>query len=267
MEKDILYIGGGFDVLHGDHKKFIVSCIKLFFKKYWNLQKLIIGLKPDSRLNTMKWVNRPIFSYEWRSEDISNFLSRLSIPHSIVVSTDFLEKYKGKNNVVVGISSEYYPKGGKQFEIAWFSTLYVNSKDLLHTSLLEEKLLNVQEKSNCKLRKVGALLIREGRIISEGHSGSGNCDSCHKYIAYKKGGGKLSQNIECDYPHAEIVALKKVRKWDDILISNSPCQKCAELIVRKWIRRVVYMKEYYNIQPIVFLKDNWVDVRRAWITS
>ena len=50
----ILYIGGGFDILHQDHKRFILKGVEVFLKKYGNLEKVVIGLKPDSILNAEK---------------------------------------------------------------------------------------------------------------------------------------------------------------------------------------------------------------------
>lgn len=264
MDKKILYIGGGFDILHEDHKKFIIFGIKLFKEKYGNLQKVIIGLKPDSNLSTRKGTYRPFFSYEWRKEDISNFLNELDIKHIIIRSTDFFSKFKGRSDMVAQVRSDY-PTGRKQMEDFGITVIYVDPINLINTSTFETKLFEAQKKSNCKLRKVGALLIRQGKIISEEYSGSGDCNCCSKYIAYQKGKGKLSKNVECDYPHAEAAVLVGAKKGDDILITDSPCQKCAELIVSKEIRRVVYVKEYYNTNPLEYLRNNGIKVRKSGI--
>ena len=145
------------------------------------------------------------------------------------------------------------------------TTISVGPTDQINTSIFEIKLFEAQKKSNCNLRKVGALLMRQGKIITEGYSGAGNCNCCLKYIAYKKGRGSLSKTVECDYPHAEDVVLEKAKRGDDILITDSPCQKCAELIVSKGIKRVVYVNEYYDIRPIVYLKNNGIKVRKSGI--
>ena len=72
--KNILLVGGGFDILHEDHRKFIKQGIKVFREKYGILEQVIITLIPDSKLNKGKGTQRPFFCYEWRKEDISNFL-------------------------------------------------------------------------------------------------------------------------------------------------------------------------------------------------
>lgn len=264
MDKKRLYIGGSFDILHKDHKKFIILGIKFFKRKYGNLSKVIIGLKGDSYLNKQKGNNRPFFSYEWRKEDLSNFLKDLNVEHIIITSTDILSKFKGRKDIVAEVRSDYL-KGGKQIKRLGISLLYVDSINKMNTSFFEKELLNAQDKSNCNLRKVGALLIRNGKVISKGWSGSENCNKCPKYLAYKKGGGKLSKRIKCKYDHVEVMVLKKARKGDDILITNSPCKKCAELIVSKGIRRVVYINEYYDKKPIRYLIKNGIKIRKSGI--
>ena len=54
MDKRILYVGGGFDILHQDHKRFILKGINSFKKKFGNLQKIIIGLESDINLKKIK---------------------------------------------------------------------------------------------------------------------------------------------------------------------------------------------------------------------
>ncbi len=264
MNKKILYIGGGFDILHEDHKMFIINGINAFEEKYGNLQKVIIGLKPDIYLNERKGVCRPFFTYEWRKADISQFLKELKIKHQIIESTSFFSKLKNKNNLVAEVRSDY-SSGIKQMRNSGITTLSIKPTNKINTSTFETKLFAVQKKSNCKLRKVGALLIRQGKIISEGYSGFGDCDKCSKYLAYKKGGGILSKTVECDYPHAEVMVLEKAKTGDDILITDSPCQECAELIATKGIRRVVYVNEYHDLKPIKYLRKNKVNVGKGGI--
>ncbi len=107
MSKKILYIGGGFDVLHEDHKKFIIGGINLFKEKYGSLQKVIIGLKPDIYLNKTKGRCRPFFPYAWRKEDISKFLNELKIDHQIIKSTDFFLNFKNRDDIVAQVRSDY----------------------------------------------------------------------------------------------------------------------------------------------------------------
>lgn len=264
MDKKILYIGGGFDILHEDHKKFIIKGIRAFKEKYGNLQEVIIGLKPDFDLNNTKGGYRPFFSYAWRKADVSQFLKKLKIKGQIIKSIDFFSKFKNRKDLVAEVRSDSL-LGIRQMKYSGITTLSIEPTNKTNTSKFEIKLFEAQKKSNCNLRKVGALLIRQGKIIIEGYSGYGNCNRCSKYIAYKKGEGNLSKNVMCDYLHAEAVVLEKAKKGDDILITNSPCQKCAELMVSKGIRRVVYVNEYYDLKPVKYLRKNRIKVRKSGV--
>ena len=262
MDKKILYIGGGFDILHEDHKKFIIRGINAFEEKYGDLQEVIMGLKPNINLNKTKGVYRPFFSYAWRKADVSQLLKKLKIKNQVIESIDFSSKFKNRKDLVAEVRSDF-PSEIRQMKSLGITTLSIKPTNKINTSKFEIKLFEAQKKSNCNLRKVGALLIRQGKIIIEGYSGYGDCNRCSKYIAYKKGGGNLSKNIMCDYLHAEAVVLEKAERGDDILITDSPCQKCAELIVSKGIRRVVYVNEYYDLKPIKYLRKNGIKVRKS----
>ena len=261
-DKKILYIGGGFDILHKDHKKFIIRGLNLFKEKYGNLEKVVIGLNSDIYLNKAKGSNRPFFSYIWRKADISNFLQALKIHHQIIKSSSFFLHFKNRNDVVALVRADY-PSGIMQMKKAGIKTIPLQPINSIHTSTFEARLLEAQKKSNCHLRKVGALLIRQGKIINEGYSGFGDCDQCSKYLAYQKGGGVLSRTVKCDYPHAEVIALEKSERGDDLLITDSPCQNCAELIVSKKVRRVVYIRKYYDLKPILYLRRKGVHIRKS----
>ena len=262
MNKKVLYIGGGFDILHANHREFINLGIRIFKEKYGDLQEVIIGLKPDSILNEKKGIFRPFFSYEWRKEDVSNFLTQKNIINSVIKTTEFITHLKGRNDVVAQVKSDYRT-GGKLLEDLGIEVLYVDPFNLINTSTFETRLFENSAKSNCNLRKVGALLVRQGEIIKEGYSGAGNCTCCSKYLAYQNGKGKLSKNVDCDYPHAEEVILFHAQSGDDVLITDSPCQKCAELIAMKGIRRVTFIKEYHNIEPTEYLIKHGIKVRKA----
>lgn len=264
MDKKILYIGGGFDILHEDHKKFIIRGINAFKEKYGNLQEVIIGLRPNINLNNTKGAYRPFFSYAWRKADVSQFLKKLNIKYQIIESIDFSSKFKNRKDLVAEVRSDYL-SGIRWMKYFGITTLSIEPTNKINTSKFETKLCEAQKKSKCNLRKVGALLIKQGKIIIGGYSGDGDCNRCSKYIAYKKEGGNLSKNIMCNYLHAEAVVLEKAEKGDDILITDSPCQKCAELIVSKGIRRVVYINEYYDLKPIKYLRKKGIKVRKSGV--
>ncbi|WP_300660313.1 dCMP deaminase family protein [Fluviicola sp.] len=114
------------------------------------------------------------------------------------------------------------------------------------------------ELSHCERKKVGALIVRDGRIISDGYNGTPagfpNCcenqeGETHWYVL-----------------HAEANAILKVaRSTNDcsgatLFITLSPCKDCSKLVLQAGIRRVVYMTEYKDTMGVDFLKSAGVEV-------
>lgn len=263
MAYDTLYIGGGFDILHVDHKDFIKRCIDAYSAEYCQQPRLIIKLFSNDRLNSTKGVSRPFFSYEWREMDICNFLQSKNFDFQIIKTTSLITGSESiiKDKAVI-VLRKNDTKTGAFFESKGFRIILVSSVDKFHTTDIEKRLLTSKEKSNCKIRKVGALLERYGEIVKEGYSGNGDCNCYSKYKVYSVA-GKASQNIPCDFPHAEEVCLEDVKKGDDLFITCSPCMACAEKIVSKGVRRVVFLEEYYDVKPLEYLRKNGVQFRKA----
>lgn len=98
------------------------------------------------------------------------------------------------------------------------------------------------ENSYCKRRKVGALLVKEKMIISDGYNGtpSGFENVCED-----------ENNITKPYVlHAEANAITKVARSNNssegatLYVTSSPCIECAKLIIQAGIKRVVYADAY-----------------------
>jgi dCMP deaminase len=98
------------------------------------------------------------------------------------------------------------------------------------------------ENSYCKRRKVGALIVKDQMIISDGYNGtpSGFENVCED-----------EYNVTKPYViHAEANAITKVAassnssKGATIYITSSPCIECAKLIIQSGIRRVVFSDNY-----------------------
>lgn len=98
------------------------------------------------------------------------------------------------------------------------------------------------ENSYCTRRKVGALLVKNQMIISDGYNGtpSGFPNLCED-----------SENRTLPYVlHAEANAITKVAKSNNssadstLYVTDSPCIECAKLIIQAGIKRVVYSKLY-----------------------
>ena len=113
------------------------------------------------------------------------------------------------------------------------------------------------ENSYCKRRQVGALLVKDKMIISDGFNGTpaGFENVCEDETNHTK-----------PYVlHAEANAITKVAASSNssrgatIYVTSSPCIECAKLIIQSGIRRVVYSEDYRLADGIELL-------RRAGIT-
>ena len=98
------------------------------------------------------------------------------------------------------------------------------------------------ENSYCKRRKVGALLVKDKMIISDGYNGtpSGFENVCED-----------DENVTKPYVlHAEANAITKVARSNNssdgatLYVTSSPCIECAKLIIQAGIARVVYSDAY-----------------------
>lgn len=98
------------------------------------------------------------------------------------------------------------------------------------------------ENSYCKRRQVGALLVKDGAIISDGFNGtpSGFENVCED-----------ENNVSKPYVlHAEANAITKIARSSQnsdgatLYVTASPCIDCAKLIIQCGIKRVVYGEKY-----------------------
>jgi len=121
------------------------------------------------------------------------------------------------------------------------------------------------ENSYCKRRQVGALIVKNQMIISDGYNGtpSGFENVCED-----------ENNVTKPYVlHAEANAITKVAASSNssrdatIYITSSPCIECAKLIIQCGIRRVVYSENYHTDDGIKLLQRagivvNFIDLNK-----
>ena len=113
------------------------------------------------------------------------------------------------------------------------------------------------ENSYCKRRQVGALLVKDKMIISDGFNGTPA--GCEKVCDDE------TNRTKPYVLHAEANAITKVAASSNssrgatIYVTSSPCIECAKLIIQSGIRRVVYSEDYRLADGIELL-------RRAGIT-
>lgn len=114
------------------------------------------------------------------------------------------------------------------------------------------------ENSYCKRRQVGAIVVKDNRIISDGYNGT---PSGFENICEDEG------NVTKPYVlHAEANAITKLARSHNnsdgatIYITASPCIECAKLIIQSGIKRVVYGENYRLDDGIQLLKRAGVEV-------
>jgi dCMP deaminase len=113
------------------------------------------------------------------------------------------------------------------------------------------------QNSYCKRRKVGALLVKDRMIISDGYNGT---PSGFENICEEDG-------VTKPYVlHAEANAITKVAKSGNssegatLYVTASPCLECSKLIIQSGIKRVVYGEEYRIMDGVELLKRAGVEV-------
>ena len=162
-------------------------------------------------------------------------------------------------------------------------------KSMMKTALVWAK------ESHCKRRQVGAVLAKEGRIISVGYNGtvagskSNNCEDeiITEIFKCSECGSTTHHNGKCSLCgsnymlfsheekllvskqtvlHAESNALAFAGRYGistdgcDLYITLSPCIECSKLIIQHGIRRVVYLEEYRCNKGLDFLKKHGIEI-------
>ena len=112
--------------------------------------------------------------------------------------------------------------------------------------LLDERYLRMAiiwaENSYCVRRKVGALIVKDNMIISDGYNGT---PSGFENVCEDEDGLTKPYVL-----HTEANAITKVARSNNssegatLYITDAPCIECAKLIIQAGIRRIVYTKSY-----------------------
>lgn len=151
------------------------------------------------------------------------------------------------------------------------------------------------ELSHARRLHVGAIIVKNDRIISIGYNGmpagwDNNCED-RDYMSIDAGGWLNPDEIESQWPlaeydrdseivrryklvtkpevlHAESNAIAKLAKSNDsgdgatLFVTHSPCLECAKLIYQSGITNVVFGEQYRDNTGIDFLKKSGVDVQQ-----
>ena len=115
--------------------------------------------------------------------------------------------------------------------------------------------------SYCKRRQVGALIVKDRMIISDGYNGT---PSGFENVCEDESGATKPYVL-----HAEANAITKVAKSGNssegatLYVTASPCVECAKLIIQAGIRRVVYKDPYRLTDGVDLLKRAEIEVEQV----
>ncbi len=114
------------------------------------------------------------------------------------------------------------------------------------------------ENSYCKRRQVGAIIVKDKMIISDGYNGT---PSGFENICEDENGLTKPYVL-----HAEANAITKIARSGNnsdgatLYVTSSPCIECAKLIIQAGIKRVVYSEEYRLTDGIDLLRRAGIEV-------
>jgi len=117
--------------------------------------------------------------------------------------------------------------------------------------------------SYCKRKQVGALIVKDRMIISDGYNGtpSGFENCCEDE----------SGNTQWFVLHAEANAILKLARSTQsakdatLYLTLSPCKECSKLILQAGIKKIVYIEDYSDNEGIIFLKNHGIEILKILI--
>ena len=134
------------------------------------------------------------------------------------------------------------------------------TKNTAKQALLDRRYLRMAriwaENSYCKRRQVGALVVKDHTIISDGYNGTPSgfpnvCEEKGKTLPYVL--------------HAEANAITKLARSNNnsdgatLYVTAAPCIECAKLIIQAGIKRVIYGEEYRLADGLTLLRQAGIE--------
>ncbi len=125
------------------------------------------------------------------------------------------------------------------------------------------------ELSHARRLHVGAIVVKDDRIISIGYNGMpAGWDNDCEYTPYDDNGDPMDIKTKPEVLHAETNAIAKLARSNesgldgDIFITHAPCLDCAKLIYQAGIRRVWFRTAYRDNSGVDFLKASRIQVEQ-----
>lgn len=124
------------------------------------------------------------------------------------------------------------------------------------------------ELSSAKRLHVGAIVVKDDRIISIGYNGmpSGWDNNCEDTIQHSD--DTVTLKTKPEVLHAETNAIAKLAKSNEsgldatMFVTHAPCLDCAKLIYQSGINHVLYRNSYRDTSGIAFLEKSGIKVEK-----
>ncbi len=133
--------------------------------------------------------------------------------------------------------------------------------------LLDERYLRMakiwSENSYCKRRQVGAIIVKDKMIISDGYNGTP--------VGFENNCEDENNNSKNYVLHAEANAITKVAKSNNssdnatLYVTTSPCMECSKLIIQSGIKRVIFAEKYRITTGIDLLERANIEIKHIEI--
>jgi len=129
----------------------------------------------------------------------------------------------------------------------------------------------VKTRSTCLRRQVGALIVKDKRILATGYNGAPmGCKHCDEVGCLRQ---KLNipsgQRHElCRASHAEQNAIAQAAYWGTsikdgtIYVTDQPCVMCAKLIINSGLKKVVFKGDYPDELAMELLREAGIEVEK-----
>ena len=127
----------------------------------------------------------------------------------------------------------------------------------------------VSKQSSAKRLQVGAIVVKDDRVISIGYNGmpAGWTNVCEEVIEQHEDGGQVTKTKD-EVIHAEANAIAKLAKGTEsgdgstMFLTHAPCIHCAKQIFTAGIKKVYYRDTYRDTNGLEFLGKCGVDIEK-----
>ena len=133
----------------------------------------------------------------------------------------------------------------------------INAKQIKYDKAYLRMAVEWAKLSYCKRKKVGAIIVKDNMIISDGYNGTPS--------GYKNCCENDNGETEWFVLHAEANAILKLAKstqsgkGSTLYVTLSPCRECSKLIIQSGITRVIFKDKYKDVSGIEFLESYGIE--------